>query len=111
MNEALTRKRSRLNIDSDDYEVSRREPSPTASVLSDTLKRSRTQCELDELAIVSPEAAWQVDIDALLASPRLATPPGSHLEAHDNLERYKEQDSVIVLCVQGNVQIHYELLW
>jgi hypothetical protein len=79
--------------------------------LSDTVKRSRTQCELDELDIISAEEAWVVDIDAILSSRQVATPVGSRLEAHDNWDRYKRGESIVVLCVQGNVHVHYDLLW
>ncbi|KAH7073029.1 hypothetical protein BKA63DRAFT_56086 [Paraphoma chrysanthemicola] len=111
MSVALSRKRSRLTVDSDeDEEQLRREPSPVHSVLSDTLKRSRTQCELDELDIVGVEEAWRVDVDAILASHRIAKPPHGGLEAHDNWARYVKGESTMVLCVQGNVQTHYDLL-
>jgi hypothetical protein len=112
MSVALSRKRSRLTVDSDDDEAqSRREPSPVHSVLSDTLKRSRTQCELDELDIVGVDEAWRVDVDAILASNRIATRPYGSLEAHDNWARYSKGESIMVLCVQGNVHTHYDLLW
>ncbi|CAN9175898.1 unnamed protein product [Alternaria alternata] len=111
MSVALSRKRSRLTIDEDEDEVQhRREPSPTLPALGDALKRSKTQCELEELDMISPEEAWSVDVDAILASNTLATLPSSKLEAHNNWARYSKQESIIVLCVQGNVQIHYELL-
>lgn len=109
MSVALSRKRSRLAIDEDDEEI--REPSPTIHVLSDTLKRSRTQCELDELDIIDAEDAWRVDVDAILASKRIARPLHGRLEAHDNWQRYSKGDSIVVLCVQGNVHTHYDLLW
>jgi hypothetical protein len=111
MTAAITRKRSRLGLDSDDETQQRREPSPALSTLSDTLKRSKTQCELDELAMVSPEDAWTFDVDALLSSDRIAVAPSSGLRAHDNWANYTRARSVMVLCVQGNVQTHYELLW
>lgn len=111
MNVALTRKRSRFALDPDDEGQHRREPSPALSSFSDTLKRSKTQCELDELDIISPEKAWSIDVDAILASNTLPKPTGSTLEAHDNWTRYTKGESVFVLCVQGNVQVHYELLW
>ena len=112
MSVALSRKRSRLAIDEDEEAIQRRrEPSPTLSVLSDTLKRSRTQCELDELDIIGVEDAWSVDVDAILASKRIARPLNGRLEAHDNWQRYRKGESIIVLCVQGNVQTHYDLLW
>lgn len=113
MTAALSRKRSRLGLDSDDEEEHQRlrEPSPALSSVSDTLKRTRTQCELDELAIASPEEAWTIDIEALLASRALPLPSGSRQEAHNNWANYKKGESLIVLCVQGNVQTHYELLW
>lgn len=109
MSVALSRKRSRLGVDEDDDEVQRRrEPSPA---FSDTLKRSKTQCELEELDIIGVEDAWSVDLDAILASKRIARPVGGRMEAHDNWKRYKREESIVVLCVQGNVQVHYELLW
>ncbi|KAH8731423.1 hypothetical protein GQ44DRAFT_671279 [Phaeosphaeriaceae sp. PMI808] len=112
MNVTLSRKRSRLALDSDcdDDLEQRREPSPALSAFSDTLKRSRTQCELDELEIVDVDKAWSVDVEAILASNRIARPPSGSLEAHDNWARYKRGESIIVLCVQGNVKIHYDLL-
>jgi hypothetical protein len=111
MDVALSRKRSRLALDEDDDDSTpRREPSPALSAFGDTLKKSKTQCELEELDIISPQEAWNVDVNAILASPMLAVPPGSKLEAHNNWARYQRDQSIIVLCVQGNVQIHYELL-
>ncbi|KAI4941105.1 hypothetical protein J4E86_010606 [Alternaria arbusti] len=111
MDVALSRKRSRLTVDEDEDEVQRRrEPSPALPPLGDALKRSKTQCELEELDIISPEEAWSVDVDAILGSSTLATPVGSMLEAHDNWARYKRRASIVVLCVQGNVQVHYDLL-
>jgi hypothetical protein len=112
MSVALSRKRSRLAVDSDDEEVQqRREPSPALSTFSDTLKRSRTQCELDELDIIGVDEAWSVDVDAIMASKRIARPLAGRFEAHDNWARYARAESIVVLCVQGNVQTHYELLW
>ncbi|KAF1943607.1 hypothetical protein EJ02DRAFT_399928 [Clathrospora elynae] len=111
MDMALSRKRSRLTLDSDDETQPRREPSPALSTLSDVpLKRSKTQCELDELHIIGPEAAWRVDVDAILASNTLAVPPGSRMTAHDNWHNHRRGASMYVLCVQGNEQVHYELL-
>ena len=111
MDVALSRKRSRLAIDEDDDVPPRREPSPALAPFGDSLKKSKTQCELEELDIISPEEAWTVDVDAILASNALAAPPGSSLKAHNNWAKYQRGRSIIVLCVQGNVQIHYELLW
>ncbi|KAH7391827.1 hypothetical protein BKA66DRAFT_458544 [Pyrenochaeta sp. MPI-SDFR-AT-0127] len=110
MHVALNRKRSRLALDSDDEVQERREPSPTLSTLSDTLKRSKTQCELDELDIISPEEAWSVDVDAILASSTIATPMTGTFEAHNNWHNFKKGESLLVLCVQGNVHVHYDLL-
>lgn len=111
MSVALSRKRSRLTIDDDDEDVPRaRDPSPALSALSDTLKRSKTQCELDELDVIGVDEAWSVDVDAILASRRTAL-PHAQVEARDNWQRYGKGESLIVLCVQGNVQTHYDLLW
>lgn len=112
MSSNLSRKRSRRTLDSDDDEDEvLRQPSPASSSLSDTLKRSKTQCELDELDIIEPKDAWTVDIGAILARPTLATPPGSGLMPRNNWQRYKKGGSITVLCVQGNMQLHYNLLW
>lgn len=113
MDVALSRKRSRLALDEDDDDdrARQREPSPALSASGDPLKKSKTQCELEELGIISPQEAWSVDVDAMLTSPMLATPPAGRLEAHDNWARHHRGQSTTVLCVQGNVQIHYELLW
>lgn len=106
MSVALSRKRSRLGVDDDEEEEQRRrEPSPA---FSDSLKRSKTQCELEELDVIGAEEAWGVDVDAILASRRIMKPG---FEAHDNWARYGREESIVVLCVQGNVLVHYELLW
>lgn len=112
MSTRLRRKRSRGTPDSDeDVDQQLRQPSPALSSLSDPLKRSRTQCELDELDMLEPKDAWTVDIGAILARPALAAPPGSGLKPHNNWQRYKKGASITVLCVQGNMQLHYDLLW
>jgi len=117
MNVALGRKRSRLTLDDDDAEEGgerqlRREPSPSPGPpLGDALKRSKTHCELEELGMIDVSEAWNMDIPAILASHTLATPTDSRLVPYDNRARYSKGESIVVLCVQGNVQIHYELLW
>jgi hypothetical protein len=109
MSVALSRKRSRLALDDGDDELQqRREPSPALSTFSDTMKRSRTQCEL---SIIGTGEAWSVDVDAIMASERIARPPNASLETHDNWSRYQKGHSIVVLCVQGNVHMHYDLLW
>lgn len=112
MSTKLSRKRSRLTFDSDDDEVQQlRQPSPALPPPSDTLKRSKTQSELDELDIIELKDSWTVDIGAILARPALAAPPFSGLKPHNNWQRYKKGESITVLCVQGNLQLHYNLLW
>jgi environmental stress-induced protein Ves len=81
---ALSRKRSRLSIDTNDGED------------DDTLKKSRTQCELDELDIISAPDAWRIDVDAILREREWP--------------RYRKGRSTVVVCVQGNMQLHYNLL-
>lgn len=112
MSTQLSRKRSRLEPDSDDDKAPRlRRNSTESSSFSDTLKRSKTQCELDELDIIEPKEAWVVDMSAILSSRMLAAPPESGLEPHNNWQKYRKGESIIVLCVQGNLQLHYDLLW
>lgn len=108
----MNRKRSRLALDDDDEDEQRApEPSPALSTFSDTLKKTKTQSDLDDLGIIPAEEAWSVDVDDILASRTLATRPGSSLQTHDKTGRYKPRESIVVLCVQGNVQLHYDLLW
>ena len=106
MNVALNRKRSRLALDDDDDH--RPEPAPA---FVDALKRTKTQSELDELDIVAPEEAWSIDVSSILSSPTLANAPNSSLQAHNNLSNYAVGSSVLVFCVQGNLHLHYDLLW
>jgi hypothetical protein len=108
----MNRKRSRLALDDSDEDSLRApEPSPARSTFSDALKKTKTQSDLDDVAIIAPEEAWSVDVDGILASRTLTTPPRSSLQAHDNVGRYKREESIVVLCVQGNVELHYDLLW
>jgi hypothetical protein len=65
----------------------------------------------EELDVIGADEAWSVDVDAIMASKRIGRPADGRLEAHDNWAGYVKGESTVVLCVQGNVQIHYELLW
>lgn len=112
MKPAPSRKRSRLSAESDDDKTQQQGYAlPALSSLSGTSKRSRAQCEVDELDIISVKDAWSVDIDDILSSKRVATPTGSKLEAHDNWTRYERGESIVILCVQGNIHVHYDMLW
>lgn len=108
----LNRKRSRLALESDDegqrsYQEQERERESMPA-----LRRTKTQCELDDLDVVAPEDAWEVDVEGILASPTLPTSPGAgNRQPHSNVERYRVGESLMVFCVQGNVHLHYELLW
>lgn len=119
MDVALSRKRSRIHLDESDNDGSgsgnnprerQPQPSPALSTGSATLKRSRTQDELDQLKIIRPEDAWAIDVASILASNTLTTPHGGNLKPHNNLHQYSSE-SIVVLCVQGNIQLHYDLLW
>jgi hypothetical protein len=115
MDVALNRKRSKLAIDDDNDEKEeewrRPAPSPALPTFSDSSKRSRAKDELEELDLIRPEEAWGVDVQSILSSNTLATPLGSRLEAHNNARNYQKDDSIIILCVQGNIKLHYDLLW
>lgn len=136
MTALLSRKRSRIDSDDEnDYDhpglyhtstthskngasIEHRElapsPSPTSSMPAPaSLKRNKTQGELEELDIVPADEAWAIDIESILASPRVNTFTcgGQARESHSNLGRYVKGGSIVVLCVQGNVQVHYDLLW
>jgi hypothetical protein len=106
----LSRKRSRITLDSDDEEEGRREEDAPLSPM-DALKRTRTQGELDEIVVVPPDDAWAVDVDGILGSQTLPYSTIAKLRPHNNVDRFKKGESILVLCVQGNVQLHYDLLW
>ncbi|KAF2474866.1 uncharacterized protein BDR25DRAFT_255355 [Lindgomyces ingoldianus] len=102
----LNRKRSRLIDDEEDADCL----PPLASPLSDTLKKTKTESELDEIGIVSPADAWPVDVKSILESPTLPKAEGSALEPHNNVSNYSSATSLLVLCVQGDCHLHYDLL-
>ncbi|KAL5376487.1 hypothetical protein PMIN06_007133 [Paraphaeosphaeria minitans] len=108
MDTAISRKRSRLALDEGDNDDNDN-ADDALSTAGDTLKRSRTQGELEELAVMPPDEAWNVDVAGILASNTLAAPPGSRLRPHSNADRHLS-GSIFVLCIQGNVQLHYDLL-
>src|SRR5689334_16751646 len=108
----LNRKRSRLDLD-DDEEI----PQPSkqdAALLSPvdaTLKRKQSHSDLEDLEMVAPDDAWHIDVQTILASPTLPCPLGGRLQAHNNANNYSPGASIMVFCVQGNLQLHYDLLW
>ncbi|ORY12113.1 hypothetical protein BCR34DRAFT_624473 [Clohesyomyces aquaticus] len=107
----LNRKRSRLIDDNgdDDEDV----PEPLKSLLRSPLselKRTKTESELDEIGIVAPADAWVVDVKSILESPTLPKPETSALQPHNNVCNFVASSSVMVLCVQGNYHLHYDLL-
>jgi hypothetical protein len=106
---ALTRKRSRLDLDLDDDEY--RQPVPASPAFSDNLKRTKTLSELDELSIASPEAAWSIDVSSILSSETFASCPDRSLQAHTSPFSCAAEPSIVVMCVQGNLHLHYDLLW
>ena len=109
---ALTRKRSRVDLDlDDDDDDDGRQPAPASPAFSDTLKRTKTLSELDELSIASPEAAWSIDVSGILSSPTFASIPDGSLQTHNHLSNRAAGPSIVILCVQGNLHLHYDLLW
>lgn len=113
MTSALCRKRSRLDIESDDEDIGHGaniQSNPTAAAPFGDLKRSKTQSELDELSIIPASGAWTIDVDSLLSSPTLATSSEKRVP-HNNGSRYVRGESIIILCVQGGLHLHYDLLW
>ena len=106
----LTRKRSRLDLELDDG-TDDRQSAPASPAFSDTLKRTKTLSELDELSIASPEAAWSIDVSSILLSPTFASLPDGSLQAHNHISNRAVGPSIVILCVQGNLHLHYDLLW
>jgi hypothetical protein len=103
----LSRKRSHLTEEEDEQH----EAAPSKSRPKALLKRTKTESDLDDIRIVAPEDAWTVDVSALLASPTRARSEGSCLRPHSNTARFQLGTSIIVLCVQGFLHLHYDLLW
>ena len=106
MSLALTRKRSRLDLEGDEQQLV-----PASPTFSDTLKRTKTQSELDDLDIIAPEEAWNIDVSSILSSPTLTNTHDGTLQAHNSLSNCDIGSSITVFCVQGNLQLHYDLLW
>jgi hypothetical protein len=104
-----SRKRLHLTFESEDDEQT--EPAHSIPTRKPILKRTKTDSDLDDIRIVAPEDAWTVDVSALLASPTRARSEGSCLRTHDNTARFQLGTSIIVLCVQGFLHLHYDLLW
>ncbi|KAF2647484.1 hypothetical protein K491DRAFT_772478 [Lophiostoma macrostomum CBS 122681] len=106
----LSRKRSRITLESDDEVEERREQNAPLSPM-DALKRTRTRGELDEVVVVPPDDAWAVDVEGILASPTLPCSTAAQMKPHNNVDRFENGESILVLCVQGNMHLHYDLLW
>ncbi|KAF1998051.1 hypothetical protein P154DRAFT_622031 [Amniculicola lignicola CBS 123094] len=114
MNLALNRKRSRIDFELEDADEDEDEqrPAPTApsEPSPDGLKRTKTENELDALDIIPAGDAWTVDVTSILASPTIGRNPASPVQAHNNAANYKEKTSIVVFCVQANMELHYNLL-
>jgi hypothetical protein len=110
MHLALNRKRSRLALESDDSDAPYSREDEVANAPQSGLKKTKTQSELDEIDIIAPRDAWAVDVDSILSSPTSA-PGSAAARPHNNAPRYAKGSSIIVLCVQGNLHLHYNLLW
>ncbi|KAF2749256.1 hypothetical protein M011DRAFT_398566 [Sporormia fimetaria CBS 119925] len=110
MDTALSRKRSRLELDPEDDHSRYRDSSADGPPAE--LKKTRKQGELDEIDLVPPEEAWMMDLNSLFSSPTFHSSPAvsKQLQPHNNTANYVEGSSIIVLCVQGNLHLHYDLL-
>lgn len=76
------------------------------------LKRTRTQGDLDEIDVIPPGNAWRVDVDSILSSPTLTAASATNgKQGHSNLHRYTKGSSIVILCVQGELPVHYDILW
>lgn len=109
MNVALNRKRSRLDLELDDDAPYNRDDE-TANAPQSELKKTRTQSDIDEVDMIPLADAWDIDVDSILTSPTLAS-SSTAARPHNNAQRYRKGASIMVLCVQGNVHLHYDLLW
>jgi hypothetical protein len=94
-------------LELDDDWPSSREQEAEHAPLSD-LKKTRTQGELDELDIIAPRDAWTIDVDSILSSPTFASSP---IETRPHGRGYVKGSSTVILCVQGNLHLHHDLLW
>ncbi|KAF2200014.1 hypothetical protein GQ43DRAFT_374892 [Delitschia confertaspora ATCC 74209] len=104
MDVTINRKRSRASTSSTP------DDSRAATPFTDTLKRTKTDNELDSLNIIHPSEAWPIDISAILASPTIPTVTGSSLQPYDNAANHTPGKSIYILCIQGDYELHYDLL-
>ncbi|KAF2281003.1 uncharacterized protein EI97DRAFT_368336 [Westerdykella ornata] len=110
MNGTVTRKRSRLALEPDDDEPRYTSDANPSASLAD-LKRTRTQGDLDDIDVIPPENAWTVDVDSIMSCPTLkAESAAGGKQVHSNLHQYKKGSSIVVLCVQGDLPVHYDIL-
>lgn len=103
MHVAINRKRAASTPDPPD--------DASLSSFGDGLKRTKTDSELDDLEIIPSSEAWSIDLDAILSSPTMSTVAHGSLQRFDNAANFKPGDSIFLLCVQGNYELHYDLLW
>lgn len=85
----------------------RETPSPgdeSVESIGVSLKRTKTDNELDALGIIPQDEAWHFDVASVIASP-------PEPQAHTHLKSYSPSKSLFVLCVVGGLELHYQLLW
>lgn len=100
MSVALNRKRSASTPEPPDS--SRYSPS-----LGESLKRTKTDSELDALGVIPSSEAWCIDLSAILCSPTVPKAP----QGHHNPASSTSAKSIFLFCVQGDYELHYNLLW
>ncbi|KAK3060596.1 hypothetical protein LTS18_008194 [Coniosporium uncinatum] len=72
----------------------------------DTLKRAKTVNPTDDLPLIPPERAWKIDLGDIINSSH-------HRSASGERENYRSspaRPSCFILCVIGQLDIHYHLL-
>lgn len=104
----LSRKRSAIFLDGDDAAESQ---AASLFVQDEPVKRTQTVNELDALDIIPEAEAWPIDVASILSSPTVRGAPGGEPLALDNSRSYVQNRSMYIFCVQGDYQLHYELLW
>ena len=95
-----------------------RSPSPDEDFIEendafDTLKRTKTDGELEELAVAPLAESWRVDVTEILApTPQALQTSGGEYGAitWNGLPNYTPEKSLLVLCVVGSLEVqHYAL--
>ncbi|KAF2405472.1 hypothetical protein EJ06DRAFT_535365 [Trichodelitschia bisporula] len=79
-------------------------------MLRDTLKRNKIVDELENVNLASKEDSWNFDVGELLRPTPFMLPGNDTRTDANNLPSFDASDSLVVLCVLEQLDIHIDLL-